>query len=96
MSRVARFHRNLLVFRAFMFYLCGEIWTQVAFEYDYATRRRYVYSSPSLSQQIPNDADSEATQVTGMSGWMYAYSLTREDVKRATPPGTVKLIGRWP
>jgi len=28
-----------------------------------------------------------------MSGWKYAFSLSKEEVKDATPPGTVTLVG---
>jgi hypothetical protein len=31
-----------------------------------------------------------------MPGWKYAFSLSRDAVKAATPPGTVRLIGKNP
>lgn len=30
-----------------------------------------------------------------MSGWRYAFSLSAQQVKEATPPGTVSLIGTY-
>lgn len=29
-----------------------------------------------------------------MSGYRYAFSLSKEEVREATPPGTVTLIGK--
>lgn len=30
-----------------------------------------------------------------MPAWKYAFSLSLEEVKNATPPGTVQLIGMY-
>ena len=29
-----------------------------------------------------------------MSGWSYAFSLSKQEVKESEPPGTVKLVGK--
>jgi hypothetical protein len=35
----------------------------------------------------------DSLPLPNMSGWKYAFSLSKAEVKEATPPGTVLLIG---
>lgn len=54
-----------------------------------AASRARPYSLRGLRQ--PDNCDIDHS--TDMPGWRYAFGLSKDEVKAATPPGTVKLVG---